>query len=74
MRRTVGVILCVIGVIGLVWGGITYTTEEQVVDVGPVEITSERSASCAWSGGAHCWPRAYGHKQEGRLTPRVPQS
>ena len=43
MSRTIGFILCVIGVIGLVWGGITYTTEEKVVDIGPIQVTSEKT-------------------------------
>lgn len=42
MTRTIGLILCVVGVIGLVWGGVTYTTREKVVDLGPIEITSEK--------------------------------
>lgn len=42
MSRTIGLILCVVGVIGLVWGGLTYTTEEKVVDIGPIEITKEK--------------------------------
>lgn len=42
MTRTIGLILCVVGVIGLVWGGITYTTREKVVDLGPIEITNEK--------------------------------
>lgn len=42
MTRTIGLILCVLGVIGLVWGGMTYTTREKVVDLGPIEITNEK--------------------------------
>ena len=43
MTRTIGVILCAIGVIGLVWGGITYTKEEKVIDIGPVQVTQEKT-------------------------------
>lgn len=43
MTRTVGLILCVVGVIGLVWGGITYTTREKVVDLGPIQISNEKT-------------------------------
>lgn len=39
MNRTVGMILIAIGVIGLVWGGITYTTRDTVLDVGPIHAT-----------------------------------
>lgn len=43
--RTAGVILIVLGLIGLLWGGITYTTREKVVDLGPVEATREKKHS-----------------------------
>ena len=40
--RIVGIILIVIGVISLAIGGISYTTREKVLDIGPVEATAER--------------------------------
>ena len=40
--KIVGIVLIVIGVIGLAYGGITYTTREKVLDVGPIEATAER--------------------------------
>jgi uncharacterized membrane protein HdeD (DUF308 family) len=42
-RRIVGILLIVVGVIALVWGGISYTRERTVVDLGPIEArTQER--------------------------------
>lgn len=38
----VGIVLIVIGIIGLVSGGLTYTRREKVLDVGPIEATAER--------------------------------
>jgi hypothetical protein len=38
----IGVGLIVIGVVALIYQGITYTTREKVLDVGPVEVTAER--------------------------------
>jgi hypothetical protein len=38
----IGVILVVLGIIALAYGGITYTTREKVLDVGPIEATAER--------------------------------
>ena len=38
----VGVICIVLGLVALVYQGITYTTREKVVDVGPVQVTAER--------------------------------
>ncbi len=42
MRTLIGAILIVIGLIGLVWGGISYTREETVFDAGPIEATAEK--------------------------------
>jgi hypothetical protein len=42
-RRIFGVILIVIGLVGLLWGGFSWTNEKTVVDLGPIEArTSER--------------------------------
>lgn len=41
----VGVLLIVIGVMSLVFQGITYTTKEDVVDLGPVNVTTETRKS-----------------------------
>jgi hypothetical protein len=38
----VGMGLIVIGLVALIYQGITYTTREQVLEVGPVEVTAER--------------------------------
>jgi hypothetical protein len=40
--KIVGVLLIVVGVIALAYGGITYTRREKVIDIGPVEATTER--------------------------------
>ena len=42
MKSIIGVILIVVGLIGLIWGGISYTREEKVIDLGPIEATAER--------------------------------
>lgn len=40
----IGIILVVIGAVGLIYGGITYTSGRDVVDMGPmhVEVDQER--------------------------------
>jgi hypothetical protein len=40
--RIIGIVLIVIGVIALLYGGITYTRKEKVLDIGPIEATAER--------------------------------
>jgi hypothetical protein len=37
-----GVVLIVLGVVALVYQGITYTSRETVVDIGPVHATADR--------------------------------
>jgi len=37
----IGVLLIVFGVISLVYQGITYTEREEVLDIGPLEATTE---------------------------------
>jgi hypothetical protein len=39
----VGVILIVLGLLGLAWGGFNYTTRERVVDIGPIHATREET-------------------------------
>ena len=41
MTRAIGAILIVLGLIGLAWGGFTYTTKKKVLDIGPIEATRE---------------------------------
>ena len=43
--RWVGLILIVLGVLGLVYGGITYTRSRQAVDIGPLEVNVEEKES-----------------------------
>ncbi len=38
----VGVILIVLGVVALAYQGITYTTSEKVVDLGPLKVEAKR--------------------------------
>jgi uncharacterized membrane protein YidH (DUF202 family) len=41
LNRIIAVVLIVIGVAALAWGGISYTREEKVLDLGPIEATAE---------------------------------
>lgn len=43
MNRTLGVILIALGLIGLAWGGVTYTTRKKVIDIGPIHATRDKS-------------------------------
>jgi hypothetical protein len=36
-----GMILIILGVVALAYGGISYTRKEKVLDIGPIEATTE---------------------------------
>jgi hypothetical protein len=37
------IILIALGIVAFVYQGITYTTRDKVVDVGPIQMTAERT-------------------------------
>lgn len=39
----IAIILIVLGIAALAYQGITYTTREKVVDLGPVQMTAEKT-------------------------------
>lgn len=38
----IGIILIVLGVVGLIYGGIDYTTTKNVVDMGPMHVNVDQ--------------------------------
>ena len=45
--KILGVLLVVVGLLGLLYGGITWTRKDTVVDAGPIEITADKSERVA---------------------------
>ena len=43
--KVIGFILIVLGVIGFAYGGISWTRDDEVLDAGPIEITTEKRES-----------------------------
>ena len=41
--RLVGVVLVVLGIAGLAYGGLSWTSREKVIDAGPIEITADKT-------------------------------
>ena len=39
--RIVAIALIVLGIIALLYGGITYTKREKIIDIGPIEATAK---------------------------------
>ena len=40
--KLIGIVLIVVGVIALAMGGFSYTTREKVLDLGPIQATTEK--------------------------------
>jgi drug/metabolite transporter (DMT)-like permease len=45
MNKVLGMVLIVIGIVGLVWGGFSFITREKVVDIGPIHATRDKTHS-----------------------------
>ena len=43
MTRILGAVLIVLGLVGILWGGFTYTTQKKVIDLGPLQATHEKT-------------------------------
>ena len=41
--KAAGVLLIVLGVIALIYGGITYTTHKKVIDLGPIQAEKKET-------------------------------
>lgn len=42
-QSVIGIILIVVAIVAFAYQGITYTTREKAVDLGPIQITAERT-------------------------------
>ena len=45
MGKIIGIVLIVVGIVGLAWGGFSYTTREKVVDIGPIHASRDKNHS-----------------------------
>jgi hypothetical protein len=41
-KMLIGIVLIVIGVIALGYSGITYTSHDKVIDLGPLQVSADR--------------------------------
>ena len=42
MKRTIGVLLIVIGLVALAWGGVFWTRNKKVVDLGQLQVHTQQ--------------------------------
>ena len=47
VRRIIGLVLVVIGVAALAWGGVFWTDRDTVIDAGPLEVQTEEREGVA---------------------------
>lgn len=40
-RRAIGIVLIIVGIVALVWGGVFWTDRDTIVDAGPLEVQTE---------------------------------
>ena len=43
--KALGIVLAVLGIIGLIYGGVSWTYRDKVVDAGPIQITHDKTKS-----------------------------
>ena len=48
MKKPIGIVLIVIGIVMLIYTGFNYVTKEKVVDIGPIEINAEKNHTVKW--------------------------
>ena len=48
-RKTIGLMILVIGLLMTLYTGFNYVTREKVVDLGSIEITADKEHSANWS-------------------------
>jgi hypothetical protein len=46
-RRIIGLVLVIVGIVALVWGGVFWTDRDTVVDAGPLEVQTEETEGFA---------------------------
>ena len=45
MNKTLGIVLIALGLVGLIWGGFSYTTRDKVADIGPIKVSRDKTHS-----------------------------
>jgi hypothetical protein len=45
--RIAGLVLVVVGIVALVWGGVFWTDRDTVIDAGPLQVTTEEREGLA---------------------------
>ena len=48
-KRTLGIVIIVVGILMMIYTGFNYVTSERVVNLGPLQINAEKNHPVQWS-------------------------
>lgn len=48
-KKTIGIVIAIIGILMIIYTGFNYVTTEKVVDFGPMEMSVEKNNPVQWS-------------------------
>jgi hypothetical protein len=48
MKKVLGSVLLIVGVVMMIWTGFSFTRQERVVDAGPVHISADKQHTVNW--------------------------
>lgn len=43
--KALGLVLLVVGVLALIYGGVSWTREKKIIDAGPIEVSADQRES-----------------------------
>jgi len=49
MKKSIGIVMVIIGALMMIYTGVNFVTEKKVADLGPVEISKEKNHPVNWS-------------------------
>jgi hypothetical protein len=48
MKKVLGTVLLIVGVVMIIWTGFSFTKREKVVDAGPLHISADKEHTVNW--------------------------
>ena len=48
MKKTLGAILLIVGLVMMIWTGFSFTKREKVVDAGPLHVSADKEHTVNW--------------------------
>ena len=48
MKKTLGAVFLIVGVVMMIWTGFSFTKREKVVDAGPLHVSADKEHTVNW--------------------------